>query len=306
VRNAAAFLGDGHADCVDGVLFPHTCDSIQGLATLARDFELWRKPCFTFLHPKGESRPSSRKFLRAELESFQETLEQWTGHQATESELWGAIELHQEIDRARHALLIDRRRLPLTDRELYRLLRRGEWLWPSEHLAELRRALDTLVANDLYLDRVPVMITGYVPEPDAIFDVLDEAGGLVVADDYAAIGRRINVGGSLARAARSPLDALVERYFEAPPCSTRSANQLLRMNYLLQRFRDCRASGLLIHGIKFCEPELFDYPELRRRFSATGAPLLYVEGELELELSGQTTTRVEAFIELLREKRSAA
>src|SRR5512147_1901148 len=36
-RNALAFLASGGADAVDAVLFPHTCDSIQGLATLAPD-----------------------------------------------------------------------------------------------------------------------------------------------------------------------------------------------------------------------------------------------------------------------------
>ncbi|MBP2688523.1 MAG: hgdB, partial [Deltaproteobacteria bacterium] len=41
VRNALAFLASGGADAADAVLFPHTCDSIQGLATLAPDFGGW-------------------------------------------------------------------------------------------------------------------------------------------------------------------------------------------------------------------------------------------------------------------------
>src|SRR5512139_3873753 len=47
-RNALAFMAAGHADAVDGMLFPHTCDSIQGLATLAPDFGGWGKPCFRY------------------------------------------------------------------------------------------------------------------------------------------------------------------------------------------------------------------------------------------------------------------
>jgi benzoyl-CoA reductase/2-hydroxyglutaryl-CoA dehydratase subunit BcrC/BadD/HgdB len=78
-RNALAFLAAGHADVVDGVLFPHTCDSIQGLATLAPDFGGWAKPCFRYLHPKGEERPSSRAFVRAELESLARELATLTG-----------------------------------------------------------------------------------------------------------------------------------------------------------------------------------------------------------------------------------
>ena len=37
VRNALAFLAGGGAQLVDGLLFPHTCDSIQGLATVLPD-----------------------------------------------------------------------------------------------------------------------------------------------------------------------------------------------------------------------------------------------------------------------------
>src|SRR5512147_805835 len=79
VRNAMAFLCSGGADAVDGVLFPHTCDSIQGLATLAPDFGGWGKASFTFLHPKGPPRESSRSYLLAELRSLARELEAFTG-----------------------------------------------------------------------------------------------------------------------------------------------------------------------------------------------------------------------------------
>ena len=52
--------------------------------------------------------------------------------------------------------------------------------------------------------------------------------------------------------------------------------------------------------IKFCEPELFDVPLIRRRFEANGVPVLYLESELESALTGQTVTRLEAFVEMLR------
>ena len=35
VRNAMGFFASGGADVVDGVVFPHTCDSIQGLTTIS-------------------------------------------------------------------------------------------------------------------------------------------------------------------------------------------------------------------------------------------------------------------------------
>jgi benzoyl-CoA reductase/2-hydroxyglutaryl-CoA dehydratase subunit BcrC/BadD/HgdB len=302
-RNALAFLAAGHADVVDGVLFPHTCDSIQGLATLAPDFGGWGKPCFRYIIPKGEERPSSRAFVRAELESLARELADFTGKPLETAALRRALELHAEIDRLRAALLDGRSRLAMSDRELYGLLRRGEFLWPADHLEELKGAAGKLAAEGSapVQTGLPIMITGYVPEPMSLFDHLTEAGAYVAADDYAAIGRRVT---------RVPVDqdvdpyvTLVRQSFEAPPCSTRSANQDRRLEHLVGLYRRGRCAGLIVHVPKFCEPELFDVPAIRTRFAAEGVPLLYLEGELEAELSAQAQTRIDAFCEMVAAQR---
>ncbi|MBI5482431.1 MAG: 2-hydroxyacyl-CoA dehydratase [Deltaproteobacteria bacterium] len=324
-RNALAFLAAGHADVVDGVLFPHTCDSIQGLATLAPDFGGWGKPCFRYIQPKGEERPSSRAFVRAELESLAAELAVLTGKSLETAALRRALELHTEIDRLRAALLDGRARLAMTDRELYGLLRRGEFLWPEDHLQELKAATGRLAAEGsapVQTD-LPIMITGYVPEPMTLFDHLRAAGAYVAADDYAGIGRRVLrvpvgeddvVSERSERSARpeapprprpvsDPFVALVRQSFEAPPCSTRSANQDRRLEYLVGLYRRSRCAGLVVHVPKFCEPELFDVPAIRARFAAEGVPLLYLEGELEADLSAQAQTRIDAFCEMVAAQR---
>jgi benzoyl-CoA reductase/2-hydroxyglutaryl-CoA dehydratase subunit BcrC/BadD/HgdB len=100
-RNAFAFLAGGHAGCVDGVLFPHTCDSIQGLGTLCIDGGGWKGPAFTFLHPRGEPRESARRFLDAELHRLAAALEPFSGVTLTPERLGAALRLHAEVDGAR-------------------------------------------------------------------------------------------------------------------------------------------------------------------------------------------------------------
>ena len=141
------------------------------------------------------------------------------------------------------------------------------------------------------------MITGIVPEPRTIFSTLNDAGAYVVADDYAAIGRRVIRNHP--EMSPDPWDTLVELQFCGPPCSTRSIEQMRRMDHLLDTFSRSGAAGLIIHEVKFCEPELFDVPLIQRRFEAKGIPVLFMETELETELSGQAVTRLEAFVEML-------
>jgi benzoyl-CoA reductase/2-hydroxyglutaryl-CoA dehydratase subunit BcrC/BadD/HgdB len=302
-RNALAFLAGGHADAVDAALFPHTCDTVQGLATLLPDLGGWAKPALRYHHPKGADRPSARALVRAELQALARDLAGLTGTPLDRDALGRAVELHAEIDGLRAELWRERRRLDLDDAAFYALLRRGEWLWPEAHLAELRAARARLAPAPVQRG-LPLMVSGYVPEPMALFDHLRDAGAVVVADDYAAVGRRI--GGLHRVAGRDPLEALVEASFATPPCPTRGAPQRDRLAHLERLARERGAAGLLLHVPKFCEPELFDAPAIRAHFAARGIPVLYLETELETELSGQTVTRVEAFCEMVAARRRAA
>jgi benzoyl-CoA reductase/2-hydroxyglutaryl-CoA dehydratase subunit BcrC/BadD/HgdB len=295
VRNALAFLASGGADAADAVLFPHTCDSLQGLATLITDLGGWSKPVLRYHQAKGEERRSARAFGRAELSRLTGGLERLTGRELDIARLEAAIALHAEIDGIKRALLSRRAFLDLSDPALYRLLRRGEFLWPEDHLAELedaRRGIGKKRAQQ----GVPLMITGYVPEPMAIFDHLASAGAFVVADDYAAVGRRVPPHAP-ARGG-DPLEGLAAQTFAMPPCPTRVADSRRRMEYLRALYLDSRAAGVIVHVPKFCEPESFDVPAIRRLFAAIGAPLLHLEGELETDLPAQAVTRLEAFVEM--------
>ena len=296
VRNALAFLASGGADAVDAALFPHTCDSIQQLATVCADFGGWRKPTLTFLHPKGLDRPSARRFLEAELHSLAAKLEVIAGRRLERDRLEAAIRLHGKIDAGRAALLDGRASLPLEDVELYALLRRGEWLWPADHLAELEAAQARL-GTGAPRATVPVLVTGYVPEPLSLLEVLNGAGAFVAADDYAAVGRRVLRRPDVPIG--DPWGALVDRYAAAPPCPTRSLDSVARMRHLEALLDRSGARGVVVHVVKFCEPELFDVPAIRQTFAARNIPLLYLEGELERHLSGQVVTRIEAFAEIL-------
>lgn len=295
-RNALAFFAAGGVDCVDAVLFPHTCDSIQQLATLAPDFGGLSKTAITFLHPKGFGRPSTRRFLLDELRALSTKLEAVAGRRLETERLKAAIHLHRQIDRLRADLLYGRGTLPVDDRELYTLLRRGEWLWPEEHLSELR-LMSQQLGTGKPAARFPILVTGYVPEPAGVLEAMNSAGMYVSGDDYAAVGRRVVVEPDLP--IEDPWEALLGRYSNALPCPTRSADQDMRMRYLEALFERSGARGVVVHVVKFCEPELFDVPAIRRVFTHRGFPVLYLEGELERQASAQTVTRIEAFAEML-------
>jgi benzoyl-CoA reductase/2-hydroxyglutaryl-CoA dehydratase subunit BcrC/BadD/HgdB len=138
-----------------------------------------------------------------------------------------------------------------------------------------------------------------------ILQVLNDAGAFIAADDYAAIGRRIAGGGGDQAAGGDALEQVVQRYLSCPPCPTRSQDSSARVSYLLRLGREAGVRGVVIHEIKFCEPELFDVPMIREAFEEQGLPVLLLESELETTVPAQIATRIEAFIEVVRERSRA-
>jgi benzoyl-CoA reductase/2-hydroxyglutaryl-CoA dehydratase subunit BcrC/BadD/HgdB len=298
VRNAMSFIQAGKADVVDGIVFPHTCDSLQGLATLVADWGGWGKPVFYFQHPRGPERPEAQAYLRSELRAFAAALQEAFQRVLEPERLLKALQQHAEADRLKRELFKRRRGFAGTDLELYGLLRRGEYLWVEDHIAELKAAVEGL--SEESREGIPILVSGYVPEPMGILEVLNDAGAFVVADDYAAVGRRIADPEVKPTPEGDEWELLARRYLSYPPCPTRCQDSQARISRLLRLAREAGARGLLVHEIKFCEPELFDVPMMRDAFEGQGLPVLLLETELERTVSAQTATRIEAFVEVLR------
>jgi benzoyl-CoA reductase/2-hydroxyglutaryl-CoA dehydratase subunit BcrC/BadD/HgdB len=60
------------------------------------------------------------------------------------------------------------------------------------------------------------------------------------------------------------------------------------------------AKGIVFYGIKFCEPELFYLPELRRSLQEAKIPSITIEVDINDSLSYQIRTRLEGFLEMIQ------
>ena len=52
VKLGLELILQGKCDDLDGFLFPHTCDSIQNLASIVNDYLGLEKPCYFFIPPR--------------------------------------------------------------------------------------------------------------------------------------------------------------------------------------------------------------------------------------------------------------
>jgi len=296
VRNALAYLLDGKLDVADFIVVPHTCDSLQGFASILIDFVKPTQPVLPIYVPRGR-RMSDLYFLRDEFKSLYHTLANLTQRQPSDADLLSAIEREEQADHLLAQLHQNRQTIALSQFDLYRLIRAREYL-PAETFIEIVGAI-LAVAHNGHAQGVPrqtpILLSGIVPEPLTLFDALTQMNAYVVADDFAACGRRLYPPGS-----REDLfERMAERILLAPPDSTRGSPMEERLEHLVTLAQTTGARGIVFYDVKFCEPELFYLPVLREGLQRANLPSVVIEFDLNDGLTQQTQTRLEAFVEMI-------
>ena len=298
VKLGLELLLQGKAEMLDGFLFPHTCDSIQNLASLVRDYLGLDKPCFFLNHPRSPHGHSGRRYYRRALQALALDLAREFGPLHTD-------ELERRVDQGRKITYLVaklyyqrcRENQALDNRQFYATLRRAEWLHPDDFQAHLEQVLA------LPPGPAPagpnLILSGVLASPD-LLATLDRLGVRVVHDDLLNTGRRWSVALRRWERGDDPWAELGKSYFLLAPCSTRTDSLESRLAHILGLVDFTQAAGVIFQVVKFCEPELFDLPPLMQGLKERGIPVLSLETELRPGGGGQTATRVEAFVEMIQ------
>lgn len=284
---------------VDGFVFPHTCDSIQNLGSLVQDYLKVDKPCLFFYSTKAPHGPAGRLFQRREIQRLGAGLERIFGPIDPQA-LRRSVEKGREIRRLTASLYALRAqgKLDCSNVMFYRLVRLVEYMHPDDIVAALRRFLQANATTTVSWSRPCLVLSGVLPGPVGLLSLLDDLGVRVGDDDLLSCGRRMSGNRD---ASGDPLEVLTEDLHRMPACSTLSSSLKERCEQVSRRVKGCGAGGVLFNVIKFCEPELFYYPGLRESLQAQGVPCLLLEQEVDQDFSGQAGTRVEAFVEMIRD-----
>ncbi|MBW2454089.1 MAG: 2-hydroxyacyl-CoA dehydratase [Deltaproteobacteria bacterium] len=292
VRCGLAFLLSGAMEAVDVIVVPHACDSLQGLGSLLLDFIEPAQPVLPMYLPRRGGQ-IAQDFLAAELRSLFQRLCEITGKQPSEGDLLAAVQREEAADDLLAQLSRQRASLSLGDSELYRVMRAREYL-PAERFVELARAaLEQRSAEPR--PGVPLILSGLLPEPHRILEVIAEAGGRVAADDLACCGRRLYPAGR----SEQPFERLAQGLLGGSPDSTRGSAVDERVEHLQRLVLQTGAKAVVFYLVKFCEPELFYLPQLREALERSDLRTVTIEVDVGDPLSHQVVTRLEALLETL-------
>ncbi|MGA9350305.1 MAG: 2-hydroxyacyl-CoA dehydratase family protein [Anaerolineae bacterium] len=301
----------GDLSFLRGVVFPHTCDTIQALT------DIWRMSfrdlyVETIVQPVNLSSPSTRPYLIAELQRFRHSLEELIGQEVSNQAIRASIELYNEKRRllARLYDLRDR----LTAPELFAATSAG-FIMPQQEYNQLLGELVELLAEegvsippslpgrgwgrvDPHKPRFKgprLILVGAVLDDPVVLNIIEQLGARIVGDDLCTGSRYF---AQPVEADGDPIAALADRYLNRLPCPAKYHPDHEQGEHLLKLVNEAKADGVVFVLQKFCDPHAFDYAIVKKKLDAAAVPHLRLEIE-HAPAADQWRTRLQAFLEVI-------
>jgi len=299
VRGALEEVLRGSLDFLDGAVFPHTCDSIQRLSDLWRintDFPFFADVVL----PVKLDRESSRQYMLDVLNKFKGALETWLEKEISKEDLKKSIDLCNRIRTLLgnlHKIRSDKPNV-ISGRDLYAIVRASMVMKRHDLLEILPKIVEEVKEKAGYSvgeDKKRLVLTGSICNHPDIYEIIEDAGGIVVGDDLCTGSRYFE--GTIDEE-EDPIMAMAKRYMERPICPAKHLSLNARAEHILSVAREQRADGVIFLFLKFCDPHAFDYPCIKEALDHEDVANTLIEIEAQLP-EGQIRTRLETFIETL-------
>jgi len=301
VRGALEDALGGRLVFLDGVVFPHTCDSIQRLS------DIWRlnvPACFHLdvVLPVKLDTDGAAQYLIDVLNRFRGELGEKLGRSISDDDLRAAI---RTMNRIRAALtriydLKGERPEILKGSDLYALVRASmimDRTRAASLLEEVAVEMEKKSASAVAAwPKKRIVLSGGVCNHPDIYTIIEEAGGAVVGDDLCTGSRYFS---GLIDEKADPVQAIAGRMLTRVVCPAKHRGLTDRADHLIRLVREQRAQGVIFFLLKFCDPHAFDYPYLKEALDREGIPGMLMEVEDRLPADGQLRTRFEAFVEMI-------
>jgi benzoyl-CoA reductase/2-hydroxyglutaryl-CoA dehydratase subunit BcrC/BadD/HgdB len=288
---------------LDGVVFVNGCDHSR------RMYDNWRYagigPSFLYMffapHMINEA---ALEYFSLECGKLKSSIEKHFNVSITEESLKASIELYNRKRRllADIYALRKNKNVPIKASELL-----GVML--AVTAVPVEKAIDILTDVKKFIegrvvskpDDMRLFISGGCIEELEHLELIEDCGCVIVADNICLGTRHFldEVGTE-----ENPLQAIAQRYLSHLSCPRMMGDFQRRLDYLLTVREEYGIDGAIIEKLKFCDIWGGEIYLHRVESKNRGIPLLAMERELYGGGAGQVKTRVQAFLEKLKNKQA--
>ncbi|HQG33183.1 MAG TPA: 2-hydroxyacyl-CoA dehydratase family protein, partial [Deltaproteobacteria bacterium] len=237
-------------------------------------------------------------YLQDRIEGLTAELENLTGRSFSASAFNRSVELYRRQRGLCMQLEERQAQGSMSFADCAEVLMAGSLLPVEEHIALLEARLRESAGTGSEMHGHPgIMISGILPPPRHLLEVIEKAGLTVAANDIASLRRSY----AYSPAPATDAGAYYEDFYRGHhPCTTILPSADSRAEYILKTAREKNVKGFIFFGEKFCEYEYFEMPHIEQMLKSSGIQCLCLEmtdGGGEQIAANQT--RIETFAEML-------
>lgn len=296
----------GRYDFLDGFAGAHVCDCGEKLCHLWNYY--LKPPYHHFIDFPHVVHRSSFDFLRAGLNAFKTTMENFAGKEMSKERLKEEISAHNQ----QRALVRELYELRKTDPPLLSGIETLQVMValmsiPLEEGSELLREVIKEVKerkDGPQRQAARLLIWGSPIDNVALVEMIEGCGANVVMDDTCIGSRHYWPDVELTP---DPLDGIAHRYLNDIKCprtfreTTQSYQKDLedRFSYIKDYAKEWKANGVILQSVKYCDTHSYEVPALKEYLDGIGLPNLYLEHEYTMVALAPLRTRVQAFLEMI-------
>lgn len=259
-----------------------------------------------FIRQIGAPRKSSPRtvpFYRAELNDLVSALEEFTGNQVTDEKLKQAVNKYNEVRElvSRLYALRKEKNPVISGADTLRITLSATNMPVDDYVELLREFLaDAENRTPITDKRARIMLIGSALDNPEYLEVIEEKGGLIVADAL-CFGSR-GFGDALKVDDSDVLGSIAAYYLDRLVCPRMMDKHEQMHDYIISTVREYGVDGVIYERMQNCEVWGGENVLLEKKLKDAGIPLLTVEREEQMANAGQLAIRAEAFIEMIEKE----
>ncbi|MGB2884270.1 MAG: 2-hydroxyacyl-CoA dehydratase family protein [Dehalococcoidia bacterium] len=287
----------GEYDFLDGVVFTNGCDHTR------RAYDNWRAqektPSFMHMLPVPHVlTEDGLQWYREEVITFKEHLEKSFGVEVKDESLKEAIKVYNETRSLLKQLyeLRTKKAPPITGAETLKIVIASVSMPRDKYNQLLKELLNEISGREGISEyRARLMIAGSINDDPALVELIEDLGGLVVADSL-CFGAKLFW--DLDEGTGDPLDSITARYYNHVSCPRMYGELSQRLDFVKDAAKKAGVDGIILQAIKFCDLHGIENVLLEEALEKEGIATLKLEREYgPLADTGRIRTRVQAFLE---------
>jgi benzoyl-CoA reductase/2-hydroxyglutaryl-CoA dehydratase subunit BcrC/BadD/HgdB len=286
----------GAYEGASAIVIPSLCDSLK-VAGQNWKYAVPSVPFIPMTYPQNRKPEFGVDFTIAGYERVIRDLEKATGLQFDSARLDASLEIYNEhnaVMRELSGVLSGHPEIPLPARK--DIFKSAYFMLKEEHTALVRTFLSELKIQCPGPEKIRIVTTGILADAPGLTTALSEYGMHVVADDVAAESRQYRTD---APKGGDPLRRLALKFSAMDNCSVLYDPEKSRVEFIVEQAKAGNAKGVLVLLTKFCDPEEFDYPLIKRACESNGIHCAVVEVDRQMVDYGQARTVIETFRDIL-------